>query len=67
MGQLSFSNVEYEAKHKKTRREIFFAEVDSVVPREQLIKLIEPVNPKFAEGKAGYELSPMVRVCCMQR
>ena len=32
MSQLSFSDVEYGAKRKKTKREIFLAEMDSVVP-----------------------------------
>jgi hypothetical protein len=32
MSQLSFSDVEYGAKRKKTKREIFLAEMDSVAP-----------------------------------
>ena len=32
MSQLTFSDVEYGARRKKTKREIFLAEMDSVVP-----------------------------------
>jgi len=39
MSQLSFSDVEYGAKRKKTKREIFLAEMDSVVPWDSLILL----------------------------
>ncbi|CAM8624825.1 hypothetical protein MCEMIE11_00272 [Burkholderiales bacterium] len=45
MSQLSFSDVEYGAKRKKTKREIFLAEMESVVPWDSMIRLIEPVYP----------------------
>ena len=32
MSQLSFSDVEYGAKRMKTKRKIFLAEMDSLVP-----------------------------------
>ncbi len=32
MSQISFSDVEYGAKRKQTRREIFLAEMDAVTP-----------------------------------
>ena len=67
MSQLSFSDVEYGAKRKKTKREIFLAEMDSVVPWDSMIKLIEPVYPKSAVGRPAYALSSMIRVYCMQQ
>ena len=67
MSQLSFSDVEYWAKRKKTKREIFLAEMDSVVPWESMIKLIEPVYPKSAMGRPAYPLASMIRVYCMQQ
>ena len=39
MSQLSFSDVEYGAKRKKTKREIFLAEMESVVPWDSMIRL----------------------------
>lgn len=67
MNQLSFSDVEYGAKRKKTKREIFLTEMDSVVPWDSMIKLIEPVYPKSAVGRPAYALSSMIRVYCMQQ
>jgi len=40
MSQLSFSDVEYGAKRKKTKREIFLAEMDSLVPWDLMIRLM---------------------------
>jgi len=67
MNQLSFSDVEYGAKRKKTKREIFLTEMDSVVPWDSMIKLIEPVYSKSAVGRPAYALSSMIRVYCMQQ
>jgi IS5 family transposase len=67
MSQLSFSDVEFGAKRKKTKREIFLAEMDSVVPWDLMIRLIEPAYPKSAVGRPAYALSSMIRVYCMQQ
>ncbi len=67
MSQLSFSDVEYGAKRKKTKREIFLAEMESVVPWDSMIKLIEPVYPRSAVGRPAYALPSMLRVYCMQQ
>jgi transposase, IS5 family len=67
MSQLSFSDVEYGAKRKKTKREIFIAEICCVVPWESMIKLIEPVYPTSAVGRQAYALPSMLRVYCMQQ
>ncbi|MDQ1813457.1 IS5 family transposase [Massilia sp. CCM 9210] len=44
--QKSFSDLEYAAKKKLTRRDVFLAKIDSVTPWSQLHKLIEPFYPK---------------------
>ena len=45
MSQLNFSDVEFGAKHKQTRRDIFLADMDKVVPWARLSALIETVYP----------------------
>lgn len=45
MSQLSFGDAEYAGKRKQTRREIFLAEMEQVVPWQSLLKLIEPFYP----------------------
>jgi hypothetical protein len=71
MSQLSFSDVEYGAKRKKTKREIFLAEMDSIVPWDSMIKLIESVYPQVWCGQtclclafyaAGVLLATVVRI-----
>ena len=44
--QPSFADLEHEHKRKKTRREVFLAEMDQVVPWKLLIALVEPHYPK---------------------
>ena len=51
MKQLSFSDAEYSGKCKRTRREVFLAEMDQVVPWVRLVGLIEPVYPKSGKGR----------------
>ncbi|OLH18374.1 hypothetical protein DXO012_14575, partial [Xanthomonas oryzae pv. oryzae] len=40
--QLTFGDAEYNGKRKRTRREVFLAEMDQVVPWKGLLALIEP-------------------------
>ena len=66
MSQMSFSDAEYAGKRKKTRREIFLAEMDKVVPWDRLLSVIEPHYPKQGNGRPPYELKTMLRVHLMQ-
>jgi IS5 family transposase len=67
MSQMSFTDAEYEIKRKQTRREIFLAEMDRVVPWKEIQALIEPVYPKAGNGRRPYELSAMLRIHFMQQ
>ena len=58
MSQLSFGDAEYAGKRKQTRREIFLAEMERVVPWASLLGLIEPFYP--------YPLAAMLRIHLMQ-
>ncbi len=40
MSQLSFSDAEYAGKRTKTHREAFLQDVELVVPRKVLLKII---------------------------
>ncbi len=51
MKQTSFASAEYGAKKRKTRREVFLAEMEAVVPWARLQALIEPHYPR--SGKVG--------------
>ena len=67
MKQLSFSDAEYAGKRKRTRREVFLAEMDRVVPWARLVSLIEPVYPKPGNGRRPYPLETMLRIHFMQQ
>lgn len=67
MSQMSFADAEYGIKRKQTRREIFLAEMDRVVPWKEIQDLIEPVYPKAGNGRRPYELSAMLRIHFMQQ
>jgi IS5 family transposase len=54
MRQFSFSNLEFGAKRKLTRREKCLSEMDQVIPWAGLIKLIEPVYHKGKQGRSTH-------------
>ncbi len=63
---MSFGDVEYAGKRKKTRREVFLEEMDQVVPWKSLLNLIEPCYPIAGRGRHPYPLDTMLRVHLMQ-
>jgi transposase, IS5 family len=66
MSQMSFSDAEYGGKRKQTRREVFLAEMEQVVPWDALLALIEPVYPKAGKGRHPYAIKTMLRIHLMQ-
>ena len=64
--QLTFSEVEYQLKKRKTRREKFLEQMDSLIPWKRLEKKIARHYPKAGRGRRPYDLSTMLRVHCMQ-
>src|SRR6478736_9667186 len=67
MKQLSFSDAEYGGKRKRTRREVFLAEMHRAVPWSRLEALIEPHYPKAGGGRRPYPLATMMRIHCLQQ
>ena len=67
MKQLSFSDAEYGGKRKRTRREVFLAEMHRAVPWSRLEVLIEPHYPKAGCGRRPYPLATMLRIHCLQQ
>jgi IS5 family transposase len=66
-GQLSFGDVEYQAKGKLTRRDRFLAEMDRVVPWQRLVALVLPHYPKGKRGRPPVGLERMLRIYCLQQ
>lgn len=66
--QLSFAEAEYGHKKRQTRRELFLAEMEMVVPWARFIAKIEPHYPKSGRrGRQPMVLSAMFRVDCLQQ
>lgn len=66
--QVSFSQAEYEKKKKRTRREIFLAKREQVVPWARLMEVIAPHYPKSGKrGRPPIGLERMLRMYFMQQ
>ena len=66
--QLSFGDAEHTGKRKKTRREVFLAEREQVVPWNALLALIAPHYPKMGQrGRQPYPLATMLRIHFLQQ
>jgi IS5 family transposase len=66
MDQLTFAEAEYNAKKRKTRREKFLEQMDTLIPWKQLERKIQRHYPKNGQGRHPYPLNVMLRVHCMQ-
>ena len=69
MDQLSFASLDFAAKKKRTKRDVFLAEMASVVPWGALEALIEPYYPKVGRqgGRRPFPLPAMLRIYCLQQ
>jgi IS5 family transposase len=65
--QPSFSQVEFAAKKKSTRREKFLARMEELLPWAQLLAVIEPFYPKGQRGRPPIGLERMLRVYFLQQ
>jgi IS5 family transposase len=64
--QPSFSDAEFAAKRKRTRREVFLAEMERVVPWERIEALIRPHYYKNRLGRRAQPLNVMLRIHLLQ-
>jgi IS5 family transposase len=68
MKQTTFASLTFDAKKKRTRREVFLAEMDQVMPWSMLEVIIEPHYPKFGRrGRPPMPLGTMLRIHFMQQ
>jgi IS5 family transposase len=65
--QPSFSQAEFAAKKKVTRREQFLARMEEIIPWGQLLAVIEPFYPKGERGRPPVGLERMLRVYFLQQ
>lgn len=67
MRQSSFSELEYAAKRKVTRRDRFLTELEVLTPWSALLAVIEPVYPKGHRGRPPIRLEVMLRMYLAQQ
>jgi IS5 family transposase len=69
MDQLSFASLDFAAKKKRTKRDVFLAEMVAVVPWGALEAVIEPHYPKIGPkgGRRPFPLAMMLRIYCLQQ
>jgi transposase, IS5 family len=67
--QLSFASLDFAAKKKLTKRDVFLAEMAAIVPWAKLEALIEPHYPKLGRqgGRRPFPLTVMLRIYCLQQ
>lgn len=65
--QASFSDLEYAAKKKRTRRERFLGDIDAVTPWRELVAVIEPFYPKGSRGRPPIRVERMLRMYVAQQ
>jgi transposase, IS5 family len=66
--QTSFSDLEFAAKKKQTRRERFLCEIDALVPWGKLLAVISPFYPKGGgRGRPPVGLERMLRLYVVQQ
>ena len=66
MEQPTFSDLEYQGKKRKTRRELFLERMDGLIPWQKLEECVEPFYPKAGRGRHPCPLSVMLRIHCVQ-
>ena len=62
MRQTIFAQVEFAAKKKITRRELFLAEMEQAVPWSRLLKALSPYYYPESRGKRGRPPIPLKRI-----
>ena len=66
MNQPTFADLEFQNKKRKTRREEFLEQIDSLIPWQRLEQRIRPHYPQAGWRRRPYDLSVMLRIHIVQ-
>ncbi|SEP96002.1 transposase, IS5 family [Ectothiorhodospira magna] len=67
MKQMGFSELEFAAKKKRTRRERFLEQIEAATPWSLLVEQIEPFYPKGKRGRPPIGIERMLRMYVVQQ
>ena len=66
MRRMRSSDAEYAGKRKKSRREVFLAKMEQVVPWDRRLAVMKPRSPKASNGRSPCALKTMLRIHWIQ-
>jgi IS5 family transposase len=64
--QQTFGDIEYQAKRRMTKRELFLNKMEEIVPWKQWTNLVEPYYPKGERGRPPKGIEIMLRMYFLQ-
>ena len=67
MRQTTLATAGFDRYAKTTRRDVFLAEMEAVVPWAEFCRLIEPFYPKAGNGRRPVGLGRMLRIYFLQQ
>lgn len=60
--QMSFSEMEFQAKRKKVRKEVFFEKMEKIIPLKEWCRIIEPYYYERGNGRQPIKLEIMLKM-----
>lgn len=66
MNQETFTDMEYNCRKKKTKREEFLEIMDEIIPWDEWVGVIEPYYPKRKRGRPPMGIEKMLRMYMLQ-
>ncbi len=66
MKQLGLTDARLFKRSKKTRKEQFLEEMDTIIPWQRLFSTIEPFHPKATRGRRRIPLETMLSIYLLQ-
>jgi len=66
MSQLSFSDIEYSHRRRKTKRDEFLRIMDDIIPWDEWVAYIEPYYPSGKRGRPPLGIEKMLRMYLLQ-
>lgn len=64
--QITFTDIEYTARRKPTKREIFLEQMNALIPWEDCVSMIEPYYPSGSRGRPPRAIEQMLRMLLLQ-
>lgn len=64
--QLTFSDMEYSNRKRKTKREVFLESMNEIIPWSEWVSCIEPYYPKGNKGRPPRGIELMLRMYLLQ-